>query len=213
MGHGSHLGERLHELHCVQREWLGVRTCTEPADREEAEFGIALAYENAGLTPPHTVVWAPDPSLGAVVAGTLKSQAVPYQRLLWNEARAEARRITSSIYARRATSQAQEAVRFPGRDRVERAISSAALGLAFSSRTAKAPEFDDGLSDSWRRVEKARADAALAVWGSTRSGATAAWSSASADFRSLWTRSRPNRKTCCKRTGAGCRTTARFGRL
>lgn len=161
----SHVGDWLHELRDVQREWLDVQACTEPADREEAEFGIALAYEYAGLTPPRTVIWAPDPSLGGVIAGALRSEKVLYQRLLWNDARAEARRITSSIYARRAITQAQAAIRFPGRDRVEPAIRSAAVGLAFSSRTAKAPEFDDGLADSRWRIEKARADAAVAVWG------------------------------------------------
>ena len=159
----SHVGDWLHELRDVQREWLDVQACTEPADREEAEFGIALAYEYAGLTPPRTVIWAPDPSLGGVIAGALRSEKVLYQRLLWNDARAEARRITSSIYTRRAITQAQAAIRFPGRDRVEPAIRSAAVGLAFSSRTAKAPEFDDGLADSRWRIEKARADAPAPV--------------------------------------------------
>ena len=37
-------------------EWLAVGLCTEPADRERAEAGVAAVYRAAGLEPPR-IVW------------------------------------------------------------------------------------------------------------------------------------------------------------
>src|SRR5882757_7158108 len=56
--------------------WLGLRTCTEPADRPAAEAGVHEAYAAAGLPPPERVVWTAGPrelaqawSSGEAVAG------------------------------------------------------------------------------------------------------------------------------------------------
>lgn len=161
----SHLGRWTRELHTVRQEWLAVQACTEPADRDEAEFGIALAYETAGLRPPRHVVWVPDPALGAVVAGALSSHAVRVSGKVWAEARQHARRVASQVYSNRAWRQASDATRFPERDRVDPAIRSAALGLAFTTRNAKIPDIDEGVAGSVWRLERARAEASIAVWG------------------------------------------------
>lgn len=161
----SHLGDRLRELHDVRREWLDVQACTEPADREEAEFGIALAYEGAGLPPPRMVIWAPDPALGAVIAATLAGHTFRASGRVWTEARVRARRAAAQVYSNRALRQATEAIGFAERDRVDPAIRSAALGLAFTTRNAKTPGFDDGISASTWRMEKTRIEASMAVWG------------------------------------------------
>lgn len=44
-------------LPVVRDEWLAHGLCTEPADRADAEAGVAHAYETAGLAPPSIVVW------------------------------------------------------------------------------------------------------------------------------------------------------------
>jgi hypothetical protein len=161
----SQLTEWLHELRNVRQEWLDVHASTEPADRYEAEFGIALAYDTAGLTPPHTVIWAPDPASGAAVAAVLSRRGTRTSGKVWAEARQRGRRAAALIYTNRAWDQAFAATRFPEWDRVEPAIRSAALGLVFASRTAKPPAVHSGLTQSVWRAQQARLDAAMSVWG------------------------------------------------
>jgi hypothetical protein len=42
-------------------KWTAIGRCTDPANREQAERGIHLAYQNAGLEPPKQVVWCASP--------------------------------------------------------------------------------------------------------------------------------------------------------
>lgn len=41
--------------------WSELRRSTAPVDRSEAEAGVAIAYEAAGLSPPRTVIWGSSP--------------------------------------------------------------------------------------------------------------------------------------------------------
>lgn len=51
-------------------KWIGVGTCTEPANRKEAEAGIRQAYELAGKTPPKKIYWFESPLSGMVGVAT-----------------------------------------------------------------------------------------------------------------------------------------------
>lgn len=163
----SRLNDRLGTLAAIRQEWLDVQADTRPADRDEAEFGVALAYDSAGLTPPRTVIWVPDPALGAVVAAVLANRGTRISGKVWSEARQRARRTASLVYTNRAWDHAQAAMRFPAADRVEPAIRSAALGLAFTSRSAaKAPAvLRDGMLRSEWRAAQAGIEASRATWG------------------------------------------------
>ncbi|MFE5890277.1 DUF6745 domain-containing protein [Streptomyces sp. NPDC056462] len=52
----------------VADEWLAHGLATGPADRDEAEAGVAAAYRVVGLEPPTTFVWLDSPLAGAVGA-------------------------------------------------------------------------------------------------------------------------------------------------
>ncbi|WP_194909200.1 DUF6745 domain-containing protein [Catenulispora rubra] len=160
----SQLGEWLRDLPAVRQEWLDLQACTQPVDRYEAEFGVALAYETAGLKPPHTVVWAPDPALGAVIATVVSGFTPRASAKVWTEARQRARRSTGNTHKNRVWQQAAAGTRFSERERVDAAIRSAALGLAFTTRNSRTPEAD-GLTLAERRIEGARAKASMEVWG------------------------------------------------
>ncbi len=41
-------------------KWTAIGLCTKPANRSEAEKGVLLAYEAAGLQPPK-IVWCDSP--------------------------------------------------------------------------------------------------------------------------------------------------------
>ena len=43
------------------RQWTDIGLDTHPANREEAERGVRLAYTLAGLTPPERIVWCGSP--------------------------------------------------------------------------------------------------------------------------------------------------------
>lgn len=176
----SRLNDRHGELAAIRREWLAVRADTRPADRDEAEFGVALAYDGAGLKPPGTVIWVPDPALGAVVAAVLANRGTRISGKVWAEARQRARRTASLVYTNRALGHAVTATRFPGTDRVEPAIGSAALGLAFTRRSpAKGPAvLRDGAQGSEWQAAQARFEAARATWGQY-----AFWSHGRVDYR------------------------------
>ena len=55
-------------LPAVRDEWLAIGLSTEPADRAEAEAGVAEAYRAAGMEPPEIVVWVDSPMAGAIAA-------------------------------------------------------------------------------------------------------------------------------------------------
>lgn len=174
----SRLTDRARELAAIRQEWLDVQSCTLPADRDEAEFGIALAYDSAGLTPPRTVVWVPDPALGAVVAAVLANRGTRISGKVWAEARQRGRRIAGLTYTNRAWEQAMTATRFPTGDRIEGATRSAALGLAFTTRSAKAPAVRDIVVQSESQIARAQIEASVATWGHH-----AFWSHGRVDYR------------------------------
>ncbi|RNF81972.1 hypothetical protein EEJ42_45875, partial [Streptomyces botrytidirepellens] len=55
-------------------DWRAVAAATGPADREAAEAGIGLAYEQAGLEPPERIVWTGSPLAGTAAALLLTGQ-------------------------------------------------------------------------------------------------------------------------------------------
>jgi hypothetical protein len=189
------LTDRAAELAAIRQEWLDVQSCTLPADRDEAEFGVALAYDRAGLTPPHSVVWVPDPALGAVVAAVLGNRGTRISGKVWSEARQRGRRTASLAYTNRAWEQAQAMMRFAGSagsaqsgagtasaaSRIDSAVRSAALGLAFTTRSAKNPVVSAPdpvtLQSEWR-ASQARIEASMATWGQH-----AFWSHGRVDYR------------------------------
>ena len=59
-------------LDTVRNEWLGHGLATGPADRVQAEEGVRLAYQAAGLTPPRIVIWLDSPLAGAIGAEFLR---------------------------------------------------------------------------------------------------------------------------------------------
>jgi len=65
----------------VRDEWIGYGLSTEPADRAEAEAGVAQAYREAGLEPPLIVLWLDSPLAGAFGQGML--------RQVWDQVRAQ----------------------------------------------------------------------------------------------------------------------------
>lgn len=60
--------EQEAQLPGIRDEWLAYGLSTEPANRPEAEAGVRLAYESAGLKAPTTMVWLDSPMAGAVGA-------------------------------------------------------------------------------------------------------------------------------------------------
>jgi hypothetical protein len=58
-------------LPVIRDEWLGHGLCTDRADREEAQQGVADAYRSAGLEPPAVTVWLDSPFGGAIGAALL----------------------------------------------------------------------------------------------------------------------------------------------
>jgi len=48
----------------VRDEWLAYGLSTEPANRPLAESGAMRAYKEAGLEPPHTIIWCDSPMAG-----------------------------------------------------------------------------------------------------------------------------------------------------
>ncbi|NUP52915.1 MAG: hypothetical protein HOW97_37165 [Catenulispora sp.] len=181
----SRLTDHTDELAAIRREWQDVHSSTLPADRDEAEFGVALAYDSAGLTPPHTVVWVPDPALGAVVAAVLANRGTRISGKVWSEARQRGRRTASLGYTDRAFEQAQAATRFApvggtAADRVEAATRSAALGLTFTSRSTKPPATlrEPFMIQSQWRMTQARIEASMSSWGRH-----AFWSHGRVDYR------------------------------
>lgn len=42
-------------------KWTRIGLCTDPADRQQAERGVNLAYQIAGLKPPEKIIWCESP--------------------------------------------------------------------------------------------------------------------------------------------------------
>ncbi|MFD0637171.1 DUF6745 domain-containing protein [Catenulispora yoronensis] len=151
------------------------------ADRAEAEFGIALAYESAGLTPPHTVVWVPDPALGAVVAAVLANRGTRTSGRVWSEARQRGRRAASQVYTSRAFDQAEAATRFPAAPRPDRdrhPVRGPGPGLRQPERQQVArPRDPFMLQSEWRNMQ-AQIEASMSMWGQH-----AFWSHGRLDYR------------------------------
>ncbi|MFE5924137.1 hypothetical protein [Streptomyces sp. NPDC056468] len=57
---------RINAMSEVAAEWLAHGLATGPADRDEAEAGVAEAYRAAGLEPPTMFVWLDSPLAGVV---------------------------------------------------------------------------------------------------------------------------------------------------
>jgi hypothetical protein len=165
---GSRVGDLTgwtRDLRKVRQEWSDAEASTAPADRYEAEFGIALAYDAARLAPPHTVIWVPDPALGAVVAARLTMPGRRVSARVWTGPRHQAQQDIRLAYSKRARDQAGAATKLAERDRVGPAIRSAALGRAFTSRNAKLPLASGGQLNTVWQAERARVEASMATWG------------------------------------------------
>lgn len=52
------------ELDAVKDKWIALGLSTSPANRAEAEQGVVMAYEAAGLQPPRFILWADSPMAG-----------------------------------------------------------------------------------------------------------------------------------------------------
>ena len=50
----------------IRDEWLAKGLSTEPANRKDAEKGVRMAYQSAGLTPPGVIIWLRSPIEGAM---------------------------------------------------------------------------------------------------------------------------------------------------
>ncbi len=55
----------------IRDEWLAHGLSTSPADRAQAETGVKLAYEAAGLKPPMTIIWAQSPVHGGYLKAAI----------------------------------------------------------------------------------------------------------------------------------------------
>ena len=67
-------------------KWTKIGLCTDPADRPEAERGVRLAYEAAGLTPPKAIVWCGSPmsqELTRVIVFGLKEAEIKIGASVW----------------------------------------------------------------------------------------------------------------------------------
>jgi len=53
--------EQEAQLQVYAEKWRAIGLSTEPANRAEAEKGVRLAYELAGLNPPKEILWFESP--------------------------------------------------------------------------------------------------------------------------------------------------------
>ena len=49
------------KLDLYRQKWAAARVSTNPANRSEAEAGVAAAYAAAGLSPPDEIRWCDSP--------------------------------------------------------------------------------------------------------------------------------------------------------
>lgn len=71
---------QIHSLDRVKDDWLAHGLATGPADRAEAEAGVADAYRAAGLEPPALCIWLDSPMAGAIGAWMLAGPEGPRPR-------------------------------------------------------------------------------------------------------------------------------------
>jgi hypothetical protein len=82
--------EQTAALATVREEWLAHGLATGPADRVEAEAGVADAYRAAGLEPPSIMIWLDSPMAGAIAAGAIAAGILSTGRTqvrdqVWNQ--------------------------------------------------------------------------------------------------------------------------------
>ena len=58
----------------IRDKWIEIGLSTEPTDRANAERGVDLAYQAAGLKPPKTKIWLASP-----LASYLKTFRLHYE--------------------------------------------------------------------------------------------------------------------------------------
>ncbi|SMF85940.1 hypothetical protein SAMN02745830_07087, partial [Streptomyces sp. Amel2xC10] len=63
--------EQIAALTTTRDAWLAHGLATSPANRPEAEAGVAEAYRAAGLEPPRLLIWVDSPMAGAIAAWML----------------------------------------------------------------------------------------------------------------------------------------------
>ena len=78
-------------LPAIRDEWIGVGLSTAPANRAEAERGVALAYKAAGLTPPGLIIWLDSPVAGAIGACLLAQVRDQVRAQVWDQVGAQVR--------------------------------------------------------------------------------------------------------------------------
>src|SRR3990167_35882 len=71
----------------IRDEWLAVGLSTVPANRAEAERGVRLAYNVAGLEAPSLMIWVDSPIAGCVGAAMQVGAQVGAQ--VWAQVRDE----------------------------------------------------------------------------------------------------------------------------
>ena len=89
-----------------KKRWAQIRTSTAPANREEAERGIAAAYDAGGWSAPSQIVWCESPmQMAALWARTSHDRSGPNLRAaVADQVRSRAalaiqRRVSSSVLA------------------------------------------------------------------------------------------------------------------
>lgn len=99
------------ELAVAAEEWLAYGLMSTPAERAEAEAGVRLAYELAGLAPPEQFQWYDSPLAGARAAAAVTDQACVRAQVRtapWAAARAALTRdLGASGWSRHWTASAQ----------------------------------------------------------------------------------------------------------
>ncbi len=65
-------------------KWTRIGLCTDPANRPEAEAGIKLAYQIAGLKAPCRIIWSPSPVANALTRATILSS---HRHSVWHSVR------------------------------------------------------------------------------------------------------------------------------
>src|SRR3990167_8359953 len=75
----------------IRDEWLAVGLSTVPANRAEAERGVRLAYNVAGLEAPSLMIWVDSPIAGCVGAAMQVGAQVGDQvwDQVWDQVRAQ----------------------------------------------------------------------------------------------------------------------------
>jgi hypothetical protein len=152
------LGARPKELSAVRDEWLTCASSTSPADREEAEFGIALAYDAVGLPAPDTILWAPDPAVGAFAAAELiyGQGARHVEKLIWLQPRDRTKTSINRTFGSRAVAHVLQMLRFPETSRAGNSATVAIRGLVAVSTAPAAdsthrPVESGSTLDQWTR--------------------------------------------------------------